>query len=178
MNNYCDINSNQEDGFKDFTFDIINYKKKLFGNLYIECAARDGNDIVGFALEIKNNMTGLMVGPDGIDINSWHTYDDGFKLIYLDKFSDNLIKCMAVAYGVDDMNLKLNKLSVIACGSLTEEPLDYKNKEIRFKCFVDGANINNSYAEFYINIDLKNKKLYLNEKDVEYRQNIIKYFGR
>ena len=42
MNKYCDICNNKDD-FIDFCFDIIKFKKKLFGNYYIECAANDNS---------------------------------------------------------------------------------------------------------------------------------------
>ena len=173
MSNYCDICGNKGD-FVDFTFDIIKFKKKLFGGIYIECAANDNGETVGFALEIKSGMTGLY----GNDINTWHSYLDGIKISFLDNLSENFIKSMIKYYELDLSNLKLNTSSIIECGSLTENPLDFKNKDIKFKCFIDSSNCRKLYAEFYINVDLKNKKVYLNEKSPEYRENIIKYLSK
>ena len=170
---YCDINSNQEEGFADLTFDIINFKKKLFGNIYIECAANDNGTNVGFIIELKSGMTGL----NNSDASTWHTYPDGIKIGFLNNFSDNLIKSINKQYELNDSNLKLNKLSIIECGAMTENPLDYKNKVVQFKCFIDSNNAKDLYAEFYINIDLQNKKLYFNEKDPGYRENIVKYLS-
>lgn len=174
VSNFCDINCNQEEGFADLTFDIISFKKKLFGNTYIECAANDNGTNVGFLLELKSGMTGLYYG----DISSWHTYLDGIKICFLDNLSDNLIQSISKYYELGESNLKLNKLSVIECGSLTDNPLNYKNKIVEFKCFIDSTNAKNLYAEFYLNIDLQDKKVYFNEVDPEYRENIIKYLSK
>ena len=170
MTKYCNIIENSEEGLADFTFDIINYKKKLFGNRYIECAAKDGETIVGFKLEIKGNMTGLVYN----DINTWHTYQDGMKILYLDNYSNDLLKVMSKYYELDNNNYKLNSSSMIECGYLMIRPLNYKWTTVKFKCFINSNSNEDIYGEFYINIDLKNKKLYLNEKSTEYRENIIK----
>ena len=173
MNNYIDINSNQEEGFADLTFNIIKFKKKLFGNIYIECAGNDKEKTIGFALELKKGMSGI----SNNDMRSWHTYPDGIKLIFLKDLSENFIKSLTNSYELKQTNLKLKKETTIECGSLNENPLDYNTKEIQFKCFLDSSNEKNLYAEFYINIDLQNKKLYFKEKDIDYRENIIKYLS-
>ena len=51
-----------------------------------------------------------------------------------------------------------------------------QTEEVQFKCFLE-ANDEAKYAEFYINVDLPNQKLYFNEKDPDYRENIIRYFS-
>lgn len=173
MEKYCDIDSNQEDDFADLCFDIIKFKKSLFKNNYIECAANDNGKIVGFALELKRGMTGIT----GNNIQTWHTYRDGIKIIYLDKISNDLINSISKQYGFQENNLKLSKYVIIECGSLTADPLDYESKIVQYKCFLDPAQEKGLYAEFYIDIDLKNKKVYLKEKDIEYRENIIKYLS-
>ena len=173
MEKYCNIDCNQEEGFADLCFDIIKFEKKFLKNIYIECIANDNGKNVGFALELKRDMTGLIDN----DAQSWRTYKDGIKLIYLDKISDNLLDSFSKQYGFGETNLRLNKCSIIECGSLTSNPLDYKNKLVQFKCFVDSTGDKGLYAEFYIDVDINNKKVYIKEKDMEYRNNIIKYLS-
>lgn len=170
MNNYIDINNNQEEGFADLTFDIITYKKKLFGNIYIECAGNDNGKTIGFGLELKKGMNGI----SNNDMRTWHTYPDGIKISFIKNLSEEFIESLTKSYELKHTNLKLKKETTIECGSLTKNPLDYKNKEVQFKCFLDSTNEKNIYAELYINIDLPNKKLYFKEKDISYRENIIK----
>lgn len=173
MKEYCNINNSQEEGFVDLVFDIAKVKKKLNGNLYIECFANDDGTNVGFGLEIKSNMKGI------VDSNpeTFRSYIDGFKLTYLNGVSDNLIKSLLKLYGFESTDLLLNKTNIIECGILSLEPLDFQNDIVKFKCFLDSQNQKGMYAECYINLDLKNRKLYLNEKSSEYRGNIIKYLS-
>lgn len=178
MNNYCDINCNHEEGFADLTFDIINVKKKLFGNLYIECVANDNGENVGFAVEIKKGMRGIQLKDGNLDPYTWTTTINGIKILYLNDYSDKFIKSLLKAYEFNDMDLKLNKVSPVECGCLTEEPADIENKKLDFKCFINSNCNTNLYAEFYINVDLPNKKLEFREKDIEYRENIIRYLSR
>ena len=42
------------------------------------------------------------------------------------------------------------------------------------KCFFDENNEQNLYSEIFLNPNLKNGTLELNEKDEEYRMNIVK----
>lgn len=119
-----------------------------------------------------------MTGISNNNFNSWHTYEDGIKIIFLENYSENFIESIINSYELKLSNLKLKEISTIECGSLTENPLDYKNKEVKFKCFIDSTNEKNLYAELYINIDLPNKKIYINEKDTSYRENIVKYLSK
>ena len=178
MNNYCDINCNHEEGFSDLTFDIITFKKTLFGDIYIECAANDSGKNVGFALKIKKCIKGLKVENGNINPNSWTCHYQGIKIIYLIDYSDSFIKSLLKAYEFNDMDLKLNKVSPVEAGCLSAEPMDYENKKLDFKCFINSNCNTNLYAEFYINVDLPNKKVEFREKDVEYRENIIRYLSR
>ena len=41
MQQYCRITHNEDECFVDFSFDIINIKKKLMGGIILECAACD-----------------------------------------------------------------------------------------------------------------------------------------
>ena len=53
MQQYCKITHNEDECFVDFSFDIINIKRKLLGRIILECAACDDGKNVGFCLEIK-----------------------------------------------------------------------------------------------------------------------------
>ena len=175
---YCNINCNQEEGFADLTFDIINIRKRLFGSFYIECVANDSGENVGFALEVKKDIKGIKIVNGNMDSNSWTTNIGGIRIMYLKNYSDKFIKSLLKAYEFNDLDLKLNKVSPVECGCLTEEPADIENKKLNFKCFINSNLGTNLYAEFYINIDLPNKKVEFKEKDVEYRESIIKYLSR
>lgn len=172
MQQYCRITHNEDECFVDFSFDIINIKKKLMGGIILECAACDNGKNVGFCLEIKNNMRGIANN----DFGTFCTYPKGMKLIYQNGLSNDFISSALRLYGFATADLKLKESAYIECGALSGNPMNLQKEEVQFKCFLE-ANDENKYAEFYINIDLPNKKLYLKEKDPNYRENIIRYFS-
>lgn len=173
MQKYCSIMQDADEGFADFSFDIINMKKKLFGGFFLTCAAFDEGKNVGFNLEIKKNMRGLI----NRDVRTFCTYPDGMKLTYQAGLSDDFLANVGRLYELDAGALRLKDSVYIECGALSGDPANLQQEEVDFKCFLN-VNDESSYAEFYINIDLPNKKLYLKEKDMEYRENIVRYFGR
>lgn len=173
MQKYCSIMQDADEGFADFTFDIIKMKKKLFGGFALECAAEDEGKAVGFGLEIKKNMRGLI----NRDVRTFCTYSDGMKLTYQAGMSDDFLASVGRLYEFDARALRLKDSAYIECGALSGDPANLQQEEVDFKCFVN-VNDESSYAEFYINIDLPNKKLYLKEKDMEYRKNIIRFLSR
>ena len=172
MQQYCKITQNEEDGFVDLSFDIIDIKKKLLGGIVLKCAACDEGKNVGFCLEIKNNMRGIANG----DFRTFCIYPKGLKLTYQNGLSDDFISSVLRLYGFGAADLKLKESAYIECGALNGNPMNLQKEEVQFKCFLE-ANDENKYAEFYINIDLPNKKLYFKEKDPNYRENIIRYFS-
>lgn len=172
MQQYCKITNDQDEGFVDFSFDIVNIKKKLTGGIILECAACDEGENVGFCLEIKNNMRGIINN----DFETFRTYPKGMKLTYQNGLSNDFISSVSRLYGFETANLKLKESVFIECGALSGNPVNLQREEVQFKCFLE-ANDESRYAEFYINIDLPNKKLYLKEKDPDYRENIIRYLS-
>lgn len=174
MEKFCNINNSKEPDFVDLVFDIIKVKKKLFGGLYIECAASYETKNIGFGLELKNGMIGMINNNP----ETFCTYLNGIKLIYIENLSDSIIDVISKLYnGKANEKLKLKKTSYIECGILEGDFKNISNEEIKFKCFLDSSQQQRLYSEFYVNIDLKNNKLYINEKSPEYRNNIIKYLS-
>ena len=171
MQQYCKLTQTDDD-FVDFSFDIINTKKKLFGSIILECAACNEGKNVGFCLEIKCNMRGITNN----DFRTFHTYPKGMKLTYQKDLSDDFISSVSQLYGFGGTDLKLKESAYIECGAINVNPMNLQTEEVQFKCFLE-ANDEAKYAEFYINVDLPNQKLYFNEKDPDYRENIIRYFS-
>lgn len=172
MQQYCKITYNEDEGFADFSFDIIRIKKTLLGRIILVCAACDNGKNVGFRLEIKNNMRGIA----NHDFRTFCTYPKGMKLIYQNGLSGDFLSGISRLYGFEAADLHMKKSAYIECGALSDNPMNLQKEEVQFKCFLE-ANDENKYAEFYINVDLPNRKLYFREKDPDYRANIIRYFS-
>ncbi len=169
MQQYCKITNDDDEGFADFSFDIIKIKKKLVGGIILECAACDEGKNVGFCLEIKSNMRGIVNN----DFRTFRAYPKGMKLTYQNGLSNDFMSSVSRLYGFGIANLKLKESEFLECGAISGNPVNLRREEVQFKCFLE-TNDESKYAEFYINIDLPNKKLYLKEKDPDYRENIIR----
>ncbi|MGN0691428.1 MAG: hypothetical protein ACI4K7_03670 [Oscillospiraceae bacterium] len=171
MQQYCKLTQTDDEGFVDFSFDIISTKKKLFGSIFLECAACDEGKNVGFCLEIKCNMRGITNN----DPRTFCTYPQGMKLTYKNGLSNDLISSISRSYGLEAADLKLKESAYIECGALRGNPMALLKEEVQFKCFLESHD-EKKYAEFYFNVDLPNQKLYLKEKTPDYRENIVRYF--
>ena len=69
-----------------------------------------------------------------------------------------------------------NQKLIFTVFPLNDKVAKLEKGKFKFKVFYDDSNEKNLYSEFYINIDLNNKILELNEKDQDYRENILKAF--
>lgn len=166
MSEYCNILENTEEGFVDLTFDINEVRKKLFGNTIIDCVANFNGRNIGFSLEIKKGMKGVVNN----DFNNISFYKDGLKIIYLKPVSDDFISCILTIYGFEQNSIILKNETVLEACALKGNPGNIQNEAVDFKCFLGAEE---KYSEFFINIDIPERKLYLREKDPEYRANII-----
>lgn len=172
MQQYCNMTDNEDEGFVDFSFDIIKIKKMLLGGIILVCAACDEGKNVGFRLEVRSNMQGITNN----DFSTFRTYPQGMKLTYQNGLSNDFIASVLRLYGFRPADLRLKESAYIECGALSGNPMNLQKESVNFKCFVETSD-ENKYAEFYINIDLQAKKLYFREKDPDYRENIIRYFS-
>ncbi len=65
-----------------------------------------------------------------------------------------------------------NEVTFTAVG-LEGNPRELEKGPVKLKLFIQGS-AQDQYAEFYTNIDLKARRLYVSEKDPEYRGAIIR----
>jgi hypothetical protein len=83
---------------------------------------------------------------------------------------------MANDYSIPLINLKLKGTAPCLIYPLMEHSIDWGNDTVKLKCFFDPHSENDIYAEFFLNISLKDKVLQIQEKDIEYRKSIIQNF--
>lgn len=111
-----------------------------------------------------------MKGVANNDYNNISFYQDGLKIIYLQPFSNNFISCFLTLYGFEQSNAILKDEIISEVCALKGNPDNIQNEEVDFKCFLGAKE---KYSEFFINIDIPKGKMYLREKNPEYRANII-----
>jgi hypothetical protein len=158
-------------------FDLHNHRKQLQPNGYwnVICKATHTNKIVGFRLFI---LEGLGAGIVNNEIDNTKFVREAVIIERIGNESDELVVVMSALYGKPTSN------------SFTDEPLSYTvfplNQQkanlnigyFKFKLFFDDTEEKGLYSEMDLNPNFPNGTVEFNEKDEEYRENIIKHFSK
>ncbi len=88
--------------------------------------------------------------------------------------SDRLLTTLAQKYQINTGKLTMKSKQVFTCANFNRTPIDYKSGNPKFKIFLEGGG---EVAELYVNFDFKKSLVYLNEKDPQYREGVIKLLG-
>jgi hypothetical protein len=131
--------------------------------------------VVGLKCKIKAELKAGIV--DG-KISKAGFAAKGIQLSTIGKESDEFVKALAELYKFPTAKpFTLNPI-LATVFSLNQNDADLDSKEyLKFKVFF-GENSEELYSELFFNINLTKRIIELNEKDQEYRQNIIKVFTR
>jgi|WetSurMetagenome_2_1015567.scaffolds.fasta_scaffold19093_2 hypothetical protein len=169
-----DIIINKEDEFVYIAFPILTFEK--IENDKVKCiiSGKYNNDSIEFTLITKVKY------KIGITENGFAS--DAFEakgiVLFLDKNNGrNLFKLFSNEYGIKSNSNDFRNIIEFTSFPLEEAAVNILNKPIKTKVFYDDQNERDEYFELFINIDLPSKKIEFSEKDIEYRDNIIKVFS-
>jgi len=171
--NLIELTSNQdaEEGWKDLIF-IITEKEKLDNGFWsLTCKANYGNQTVGIKINISD---GIPAGIVNDEIDNTRFFSKGVEFQSIGKESDKLIEIISKLYGLPTKNKFTSEKLTFTAFPLNKEKAILENGRFHFKIFFDENDERNLYAEIFLNPDLKNGTVELNEKDEEYRANIVK----
>ena len=166
---------NQEEGFNDISLKIIETNKQ--GETYTYLAkGKFENKIVGLKISIKNN---LQAGIKKGEIDGTAFKKDGISFQSIGQESDNFLQAISKIYGIKSNCKFSNKIIKSTIFPLNQSIANLNQPEYyKFKVFFnDDEEENENYAEIFININLEQNFIEFNEKDNEYRANIIKTFS-
>lgn len=175
--NLIELASNQdnEEGWNDLIFSITEKEKLDNGFWSLTCKAKHGNHIVGLKINIADRI------PFGIvneEIDNTSFYAKGVEIHSIGKESDKLIEVISTLYKLPKKSKFTNKKLTFTVFPLNKEIAILENGRFHFKLFFDENDEHNLYAEIFLNPNLKNGTVELNEKDVEYRDNILKFLSQ
>ncbi len=166
-----ELTSNQEiEGWNDLIFSITEKEKLNNGFWSLTCKAKHENQIVGIKINIADAIPAgfLSNGPDN---TSFASKSVEFESIGIE--SDNLIRVMSELYEQPIKTSFRNDKLTVTSFPLNDKKAVLKNGRFQFKLFFDDNDEQNLYSEIFLNPDLKNGTIELNEKDEDYRKNII-----
>ena len=168
---YVDITSKTEEGFQDLIFNATEYKKIDSDNIEITIKGKHNETVVGFKIIVRNNI------PPGIvngQVDNSAFVKSGVKFISSGKESNDFIKVLSRLYNFPtDKDFTLDSVSFDVF-SLNQNKADLEKGSYKFKLFFDPNNEQGLYSEIYLNTNLPSAEIGLPEKDVEYRELIIK----
>lgn len=87
--------------------------------------------------------------------------------------SDLLLRAMDELYGTKQAPKAMNKATEFTAISLGGNPRDLAQEPVKIKLFFE-SNSEDQYAELFTNVDLRARKVYISEKDEEYRTAIVR----
>ena len=164
-----EITSESEEGFYDLVLGIEDHKKLPDGSQRILASGMYKGKKVSLEIELGGE---------------WHagSLDDDVPLtIYrgdvsyhsVGAESDLLLRAIDELYGTKQAPKAMNKATEFTAISLGGDPRDLAKEPVKIKLFFE-SNSDDQYAELFTNIDLKARKVHINEKDEEYRTAIVR----
>jgi hypothetical protein len=174
-NDLIEITSNTEEGFQDIVLNIVDSKRTKNGDYEIIAKGKNIQEIVGLKIKIKDKLkAGLLRG--GLDSTAVEL--NGVSFFSIGKETDTLIKVLSKLYGhPTDKSFTTNAIS-FDMFSLNDEEAELGKGYFKFKLFFDSYDTLGLYSELFLNINLPNGEIEINEKDVEYRENLVKALTR
>ncbi|WP_224484681.1 hypothetical protein [Robertkochia aurantiaca] len=172
-NNLIELTSQQEDaeGWQDLIFSITEKEKLETGFWRLTCKAKYENQIVGLKIIIAD---GLPPGIVNEEIDRTSFAPNAVEIQSIGKESDKLIEIISKLYGQPKTTEFTREKLTFTAFPLNKEKAILENGRFHFKLFFDKNDERNLYAEIFLNPDLKNGTVELNEKDQEYRVNMVK----
>lgn len=164
-----EITSESEEGFHDLVFAIEDHKKLPDGSQTILASGMYKGRKVSLEIYLG---AGWRSGTLDADV-PLTTYLGSVSYRSVGAESDLLLHVLDQIYGTKQAPQAMKKATEFTAISLGGDPRDLAKEPVKIKLFFD-SDAEDQYAELFTNIDLKAQKVYINEKDEEYRTAIVR----
>jgi hypothetical protein len=151
--------------FADVVLSIDSVKTENEATIFVAKSTIDGTkvgfEIVVYDISSKVNFDGdnstVISAPDGIEIRS------------IGNLSNNFIQVFAKRCGISTEKGMIERISFTSI-ALDGSGSKIMTQPVRFKLFYE----EDDYVELFINIDAPNKQIDFQEKDIDYREPLVK----
>jgi hypothetical protein len=162
-----------EDGFVDCVFQIQKFQSEPDRFCFHIAASFNGED-VGVDIQLIKGIKAFF--NENMESNPDYIYSDGVKFLRSGTDSDKLLAAIAFLYKLEipvDQMMEINSFTMI---SLHQEEFDIELERVNLKLFGNDSESDNAntYYECYFNVDLANGLVFWNEKDLGYREPLIR----
>lgn len=156
-----------EEGFVDFTIPIQKILDTAGGSTLIRVRGNTSIGEVGFDIEVPPEWQ-RQDADDGRLVLYWGTV----RYTSIGAASDRFLTLLAEQYELPVIDRTMKGGVEFTAVGLHTDPRRLKTSRIDMKLFLDkGAE--DSYAEFFTNLDLENQKIEFREKDLNYRYPLV-----
>ncbi|MEM6345032.1 MAG: hypothetical protein AAF927_14165 [Bacteroidota bacterium] len=162
-------NLSSREGMVDIPLSIVR-TQELEQYYEYELKALNQKDTLGLIIRLKKGITAGFVNGEPKNI----FLSDAIEFISLGEQSDNLLQFMAQKYGFGSEGLKMPETHLFTAANLNQTDVNYDSGDSRFKIFLETEE---DYAELFVNFSFGADWVWLNEKDIEYREPLIKLLG-
>ena len=164
-----EIASESEEDFYELVFFIEEQKKLSDGAQTILARGVHEGAAVGFELSLSAAWREGSLEPDLAVM----TYAGVASYRSIGAESDSLLQVLDELYETKQSPKRMKNEVTFTAVSLEGNPRELEKGPVKLKLFIHGS-AQDQYAELYTNIDLKGRKLYVSEKDPEYRGAIVR----
>ncbi len=161
------ITASMEDGFVDPCFYLSAHSTEPDGSQTFIAKGLDGNLPVAFIVKLEPGWKGSEL-VKGIDV-----YSGIVHVLSAGPESDQLLKSLDRLYATNLKPAAMTTDAKLAGIALEGNPKSPQSGLMRIKLFRESEK-KDEYAEFFVNIDLANKRIDLREKDEVYRKAVVK----
>lgn len=162
-----------EEGFVDCVFRIADLVETPSAYEFRMLASHNGQ-VVGLRASV---VKGIKAGFDSkMNLNKAHVYRKGVVFHSSGAESDRLLASLSALYGNPKPDARMADEASFTAIALHQGALDIGADPVKIKLFGrDGpADSEDDYYESFFNLDLKNRLVYWNEKDQDYRKPLLK----
>jgi hypothetical protein len=169
QNRLLEITSEAEEGFHDLVLSIEDHKKLSDGSQTILASGLYKGRKVSVEFYLAPGWRSGTLDPD-VPLT---TFRGTVSYRSVGAESDLLLQVIDELYGTKQAPKAMNKATEFTAISLGGDPRELTKEPVKIKLFFD-SNVEDEYAELFTNIDLQARKLYIREKDEEYRPAIVR----
>lgn len=157
-------------GFIDLTLNIVERSETDSTYQYI-LESLYQKDTVGIEVGLKKR---LKAGIRNGEITNQHIAN-GISIQSIGEKSNRFIRTLSQLYGVETAITGISdKKLQFPCTNFSNEDINYNDGDYMFKISLSSSSVK---PEIYMNFDFTNNTVSINEKDVEYRQEVLAYLS-
>lgn len=172
----CDRNSHQasldtEDGFVNIDLPVYKHETLPSGGFRFYARGSLEKTQIGFIIEISKDWKKTKIEDLGEEA---YFYWGSGTFRSSGKDTDNFVSLLSSLYGNKRKKLKaLQKIDADVVG-LLDNPALVDTEPVKMKFFFNSDEDETFYSEVFINIDLSKKTIEFHEKDIDYRQALMR----